>query len=120
MRRVGNYAQQISMHKKNFVPRPVNLSPEMIDQLRKEKRFFRRFKLCFEMREYVDDRIVKNKIREMAIDHHRTKEGVTDVEVITLKEKNAVELSDLECKASEQEAKMMNLFEEYKTLRNEQ
>jgi hypothetical protein len=117
MSRVGNYSQWLSVQKKNFIPRPVNLSPEIIDQLRKEKRFFRRFKLCFEMREYIDDRIAKNMIRDMSMDHHGTKEGVTKEEVAALKDSNAIELSELQQKASEQEAKMMNLLEEYKTLR---
>lgn len=117
MSRVGNYAQWLSMHKKNFVPRPVNLSPEVIDQLRKEKRFFRSFKICFEMREYIDDRIVKNKIREMALDHHSTLGEQEKEDVLIVKHRNQVELEYLSEQASQQEAKMMNLFEEYKILR---
>lgn len=117
MSRFGNYKDALNSRSKFNFPRPVVLAPEVIEQLRKEKRFFRSFFICFEIRSFVDDKIIKNKIRDLAMDHHATKEGTTPEQVELLKEQNAIELASLEEKAAFHEAKMMNLLEEYKTLR---
>lgn len=111
MSRIVNY--QDVVNQKPF----SHLHPIIRQQLRKEKEFFIVFRFIVKVQEQIDDMIIKNLIRGMAMEHHGTQVEVKSEEVIVLLTDNEKEFSSLQENASKIEAQKMNMIEQYKKIR---
>lgn len=93
------------------------ISPEVRAQLRKEKEFFVVFRFITRVADQIDDMIIKNRIRGMAMEHHGTQVDVKPEEVIVLLTDNEKEFNSLQENASKIEAQKLNMVEQYKKIR---